>query len=76
MKEAAKFKLVATVKCGSCGCGCPTILEAEGGDELVIVGRLDEITLRAEAVRQHVGEGETAIVIPRHLLLEAAKSLA
>ena len=76
MEEAGRFKLVATVKCGSCGCGCPTVLEAENGDDLVIVGKLDEIASRAEAVKQHVGAGEIAVVIPKSLLLEAAKSLA
>jgi hypothetical protein len=70
------FKLVATVKCGSCGCGCPTVLEAENGEDLVIVGKLDEMVQRAGAVKQHVGEGEIAVVIPKSLLLEAAKSLA
>jgi hypothetical protein len=75
MDDASKgFRLVATVKCtDSC---CPTVLEAENGDDLVIVGKLDEIVARAAAVKQHVGEGEMAVVIPRSLLLEAAKALA
>jgi hypothetical protein len=76
MEDAGRtFKLVATVKCGSCGCGCPTVLEADNGDDLVIVGRLDEIVARASAVKQHVGDGEIAVVIPKSLLLQAAKSL-
>lgn len=70
------FKLIATANCGSCGCGCPTVLEAENGDDLVIVGKLDELIARANAVKQHVGEGEIAVVIPKSLLLEAAKLLA
>jgi hypothetical protein len=37
---------------------------------------LDEIIARANAVKQHVGEGEIAVVIPKSLLLEAAKLLA
>ena len=73
---SAGFKLVATVKCGSCGCGCPTVLEADNGEDLVIVGKLDEIVARASVVKQHVGDGEIAVVIPKSLLLEAAKSLA
>ena len=77
MNDAGQsFKLVATVKCGSCGCGCPTVLEAENGEDLVIVGKLDGMVARAAAVTQHVGEGEIAVIIPKSLLLEAAKSLA
>jgi hypothetical protein len=77
MDDAGRnFKLIATVKCSSCECGCPTVLEAENGDDLVIVGKLDEIIARANAVKQHVGEGEIAVVIPKSLLLEAAKLLA
>jgi hypothetical protein len=76
MDDASKgFRLVATVKCTD-SCCCPTVLETENGDDLVIVGKLDEIVARAAAVKQHVGEGEIAIVIPRSLLLEAAKALA
>jgi len=37
------FKRIATVECGSCGGGCPTVLEAKNGDDLVIVGRLSII---------------------------------
>jgi hypothetical protein len=77
MDEAGRnFKLIATTKCGSCGCGCPTVLETDSGDELVIVGKLDEIVAKAAGVQQHIGEGETAVVIPKSLLLEAAKLLA
>lgn len=77
MNEAGeKFKLIATTRCGSCGCGCPAVLETETGDELVIVGKLDDLVARASAVREHVGEGEMAVVIPKSLLLEAAKLLA
>jgi hypothetical protein len=76
VEEAERtFKLVATVKCGSCGCGCPTVLEADNGEDLVIVGKLDDFVAKASAVRQHVGDGEIAVVIPKSLLLEAAKSL-
>jgi hypothetical protein len=70
------FRLIATVKCGGCGCGCPTVLETENGEDLVIVGKRDEMIARASAVQQHVGEGEIAVVIPKSLLLEAAKLLA
>ena len=69
-----RFKLLATVKCGSCGCGCPTVLEADNGD-LVIVGKLDSDIAAVEAVKQYIGEGETAVTIPRSLLLQAVKSL-
>ena len=56
--------------------GFRLVLETENGDDLVIVGKLDEIVARAAAVKQHVGEGEMAVIIPRSLLLEAAKALA
>ena len=69
------FKVVAT-RCGSCGCGCPTVLETGNPDELVIVGRLDAQILETKSVKKHIGEDEIAVVIPRSLLLEAAKNLA
>lgn len=70
-----KFNVVAT-RCGSCGCGCPTIFESEDGESLVIVGTVDEITAGASAIREKTGAGEAAVVIPKSLLLEAAKHLA
>jgi hypothetical protein len=69
------FSVVAT-RCGNCGCGCPTILESEDGENLVIVGTVDEITAGASAVREKTGAGEAAVVIPKSLLLEAARRLA
>jgi hypothetical protein len=69
-----KFSVVAT-RCGNCGCGCPTILESEDGESLVIVGTVDEIASAAGAVREKTGTGEAAVVIPKSLLLEAAKLL-
>lgn len=68
------YRVVAT-RCGSCGCGCPTVLEAGNSDELVIVGRLDSQILETKSVKKHIGENEIAVVIPRSLLLEAAKDL-
>jgi hypothetical protein len=49
----------------------------EGGspEDLVIVGKLDAIVLNSEAVKKHTGEGEIAVVIPKRLLMEAAKAL-
>jgi hypothetical protein len=74
MDEAGrKFKLIATTKCPTGT--CPTVLETDSGDELVIVGKLDEIIAKAASVQQHIGEGETAVIIPKSLLLEAAKLL-
>ena len=61
--------------CGSCGCGCPTVLEGGVPDDLIIVGKLDAIVLNSEAVQKHTGEGEIAVVIPKRLLIEAAKAL-
>ena len=68
------YKVLAT-RCGSCGCGCPTVLEADNQDEVVIVGRLDAQVLASEAVKMHVGKDEIAVVLPKDLLVEAAKKL-
>lgn len=75
MEAGKNYKLLAT-KCGSCGCGCPTVLESENSDELVIVGKLDDLVAKNAAVLQYTGDGEIAVVIPKSLLLEAAKALA
>jgi len=69
------YRVIAT-RCGSCGCGCPTVLESSDPDELVIVGRLDRGVLLSKTVKKHVGENEVAVVIPKSLLIEAAKSFA
>jgi hypothetical protein len=69
-----KFSVVAT-RCGTCGCGCPTIFESEDGESLVIVGTVDEITAGASAIVEKTGAGEAAVIIPKSLLLEAAKRL-
>jgi len=56
--------------------GCPTIMEGGNPDELVVVGKLNADVLNSEAVRRQTGEGEIAVVIPRSLLVKAAKSLS
>ncbi len=38
-------------------------------------GRLDAAVLNSAAVRKHTGEGEIAVVIPKRLLLDAARAL-
>jgi hypothetical protein len=73
--EAGKTYKVLATKCGSCDCGCPTVLEGENSDELVIVGKLDSVVLKNASVAEHTGDGEMAVVIPKSLLLEAAKAL-
>jgi hypothetical protein len=70
---ADKFRILAT-RCGSCGCGCPTIMEA-GEDSVVIVGSAADALLNAQQVKDKTGAGEAAVVIPRSLLLEAMKAL-
>jgi glutamine amidotransferase-like uncharacterized protein len=74
MQDRKNYKVLAT-RCGSCGCGCPTILEAENSDDLVVVGKFDELVQKSTIVSQHTGEGEAAITIPKSLLLEAVKAL-
>ena len=71
----AEFKILATL-CGSCGCGCPTIMESASGDDVVIVGLTQSDLLSHAAVTGKIGEGEAAVVIPKSLLLEALKKLA
>jgi hypothetical protein len=74
MDEVRNYKVLAT-KCGSCGCGCPTVLEGENTDDLVVVGKIDGLVMRSAAVQAHTGDGEVAVVIPKSLLIEAAKAL-
>jgi hypothetical protein len=67
------FRILAT-SCGSCGCGCPTIMEA-GDDAIVVVGSVTNAVIEAAAVKCKTGEGEAAVVIPRSLLIEAIQAL-
>lgn len=55
--------------------GSPTVMESGNPDELVVIGKLNADVLNSEAVRKQTGEGEIAVVVPRNLLLKAAKSL-
>lgn len=70
--EACEHRVLAKA-CG--GCGCPTVLEGGNGDDLVIVGKLDAAVLNSAAVLKHTGAGEIAVVIPKSLLIEAARAL-
>ncbi len=72
--EAGHYKVLAKV-CGSYGCGCPTVLEGHTPEDLVIVGKLDANVLNSAAVLKHTGVGEIAVVIPKSLLIEAARAL-
>ena len=72
--SCSAYRVIAT-RCGSCGCGCPTVLEGENGEELVVIGKLDARVLETKAVKKHLGEDEIAVVIPKSLLLEAAKTI-
>jgi hypothetical protein len=67
------FRILAT-SCGSCGCGCPTIMEA-GDDAIVVVGSAANALIEAAAVKCKTGEGEAAVVIPKSLLFEAIQAL-
>ncbi len=68
-----EFRVLAT-RCGSCGCGCPTIMET-AGDSIVVVGSIANSIINAAAVREKTGDGEAAVVIPKSLLIEALRSL-
>jgi hypothetical protein len=54
---------------------CPTVLESRDSEELVIVGKLDALVLNSPDVQKHTGDGEIAVVIPKSLLVQAAKAL-
>lgn len=73
-QSGAAFEVIAKI-CGSCGCGCPTVLESGNSEELVIVGKLDALVLNSPDVQKHTGDGEIAVVIPKSLLMQAAKAL-
>lgn len=70
---SGEFRVVASL-CGSCGCGCPTIMDA-GDDAVIVVGSTTNVLAHAAAVKGRTGEGEAAVVIPRSLLIEAAQAL-
>ena len=72
-KETDSFPVIAKV----CDDGrCPTVMEGGSPEDLVVVGKLDATVLNSKAVLKHTGEGEIAVVIPKRLLIEAAKALA
>ena len=68
-----KFRVLAS-SCGSCGCGCPTVIEA-GDDAIVVVGSATSALVDAATVRRMTGAGEAAVVIPKSLLIEAIHAL-
>jgi len=68
-----EFRVLAT-RCGSCGCGCPTIMEAPD-DSIVIIGSTVDFLIENAVVKQKIGNGEAAVVIPKSLLIEALRSL-
>ena len=68
-----EFRVLAT-RCGSCGCGCPTIMEAPD-DSIVIIGSTANLLVENAAVNKKIGNGEAAVVIPKSLLIEALRSL-
>jgi hypothetical protein len=41
----------------------------------VVVGKLDAAVLNSPDVQRHTGDGEIAVVIPKRLLVQAAKAL-
>lgn len=72
-KDKTAFRIVAK----ECTLGaCPAVMEGGNAEEVVIVGKLNADVLNSLAVRKQTGEGEIAVVIPRSLLIKAAKSLA
>jgi hypothetical protein len=72
--ETVQFKVIAS-KAQTGGEGTSTVLEPKEGDELVVVGKLKAAVLENATIQQHLGDDEIAIVIPKSLLLAAAKEL-
>ena len=68
-----EFRVLAT-RCGSCGCGCPTIMEAPN-DSIVIIGSAANFLIDNAVVKEKIGKDEAAVVIPKSLLIEALRSL-
>jgi hypothetical protein len=71
-EKAVQFKVIASKAQGG-GDGVSTVLETGKGDELVIVGKLQAAVLENATIQKHLGDDEIAIVIPKSLLLAAAK---
>lgn len=72
-KSGESFSVIAK-DCGDGAC-CPTVLESGNPNDLVIVGKLDAMVLNSADIQKHTGEGEIAVVIPKSLLMQAAKAL-
>ena len=68
-----EFRVLAT-RCGSCGCGCPTIMEAPN-DSIVIIGSTANFLIDNAVVKEKIGNSEAAVVISKSLLIEALRSL-
>ena len=77
MKTENKSGIHFSVLAKECGDSdrCPTVLESANSTDLVIVGKLDAVVLNSADVQKHTGEGEIAVVIPKSLLMQAAKAL-
>lgn len=71
--KSVAFRVIT--KCGTFS-ACPTVLESSDTSELVIVGKLDANVLNSLDVQKHTGEGEIAVVVPKTLILQAAKALS
>ncbi len=61
---------VLAARCHTSSC-CPAILESSDSDEVVIVGSVANALLASASVLERVGTAETAVVIPKSLLLDA-----
>jgi hypothetical protein len=66
-----KLRLVYS---GSQGGGCPTVYESDRGDYVVVQG---DLLTDPEALGQlkDVLPGESAVLLPRHVVLEAARRM-
>ena len=71
--NGARFAVIAKECKGAAA--CPTVLESRNSEELVIVGKLDAFVLNSPDVQKHTGDGEIAVVIPKSLLMQAARAL-
>jgi hypothetical protein len=68
-----ELRILATL-CHTATC-CPTVIESQNSDEIIIVGDAVSALLASPIVTAKIGQSEAAVVIPKDLLLEAMRVL-
>ena len=63
-----KLTQLATIDCGGCSCGCPTIFEDSESGDFVIIGMSNAEISNTPTVSAKTGAGEAAVRVPRTLI--------